>query len=314
MSRTSMLVAASAASMLVLTACSESTSDATSGTDTISVETANGQVDVPVNPVRVAALDNTSLETLRAFGVEPVALPKPILPDQGFEDWVADEEILDVGSHREPNLEVVSEAEPDLIVGGYRFADYTEELSKIAPTIDISPTDEDFVQSLKTQTEKLGTIFGKEEQAEQIIAELDEAEQNAAAQTTGQTVFLANVNGGKIDNGAQRIGRIVEPLNLTDVFAGDEGDIHGDSGLAPETIAQADPEWVIVLDRDAAAGEGDASPASAVFAAQEAFENTTFMTEDQVIYLDPFFYTREGIQAYTEAYESIATEFENAEA
>lgn len=309
-----MLLAVSAVSMLVLAACTESTSDTASETDTIRVDTANGPVDVPANPVRVAALDNTSLETLEAFGVEPVALPKPILPDQGFEDWVADETILDVGSHREPNLEVLSEAEPDLIIGGYRFREYTEELSRIAPTIDISPTDENFVESLEAQTEKLGVIFGKEEKAEEIIAQLDEAEENAAAQTTGQTVFLANVNGGKIDNGAQRIGRIVEPLDLTDVFAGEEGDIHGDSGLAPETIAQANPEWVIVLDRDAAAGEGDASPASAVFAAQEAFENTTFMTEDQVIYLDPFFYTREGIQAYTEAYESIATAFENAKA
>ncbi len=314
MFRTSVLVAASAVSMLVLTACSESTSDAASGTDTNSVETINGPVEIPANPVRVAALDNTSLETLKAFGVEPVALPKPILPDQGFEDWIADESILDVGSHREPNLELLSEAEPDLIIGGYRFGEYTEELSRIAPTIDISPTDENFVESLKTQTEKLGVIFGKEDQATEIIAELDDAEANAAAQTTGQTVFLANVNGGKIDNGAQRIGRLAEPLNLTDVFAGEEGDIHGDSGIAPETIAQANPDWVIVLDRDAAAGEGDESPASAVFAAQEAFRNTTFMTEDQVIYLDPFFYTREGIQAYTEAYESIATAFENAEA
>lgn len=310
--RTSVLVAASAVSMLVTTACSESSPDAAPSSDTITVETANGPVEVPADPIRVAALDNTSFETLRAFGIEPVALPKTIMPDEGFEDWIANENILDVGSHREPNLEVVSEAEPDLIIGGYRFGEYTDELSQIAPTIDISPTDEGFVDSLKAQTEKLGTIFGKEEQAEEIITALDDAEEKAAALTTGQTVFLANVNGGKIDNGAQRIGRIVEPLNLQDVFAGEAGDIHGDSGLAPETIAQANPEWVIVLDRDAAAGEGDVSPAAAVFAAQEAFANTTFTTEEQIVYLDPFFYTREGIQAYTEAYESIASAFENA--
>ncbi|MGA9870433.1 MAG: ABC transporter substrate-binding protein [Rhodococcus sp. (in: high G+C Gram-positive bacteria)] len=313
-SRTTMLIAASAVSMLVLSACSESAGEAAPDSDTVSVDTANGTVEVPANPVRVAALDNTSFETLKAFGIEPVALPKPIMPDEGFEDWVGNDDIFDVGSHREPNLELVSEAEPDLIIGGYRFREYTDELSRIAPTIDISPTDENFVESLKTQTETLGTIFGKENEAADIVAALDAAEDDAAAQTSGQTVFLANVNGGKIDNGAERIVRLLEPLNLQDVFAGEAGDIHGDSGLAPETIAQANPDWVIVLDRDAAAGEGDVSPASAVFAAQEAFANTTFMTEDQIIYLDQYFYTREGIQAYTEAFESIATAFENAAA
>lgn len=298
--------------MLVLSACSESTTDAASASDTITVETANGTVEVPADPVRVAALDNTSFETLQAFGIEPVALPKQLLPDEGFEAWIDNDAIADVGTHREPNLEMVSEAEPDLIIGGYRFGEYTDELSQIAPTIDISPTDEDYVESLKTQTEKLGVIFGKEDQAAEIIAALESAESDAAAQTTGQTVFLANVNGGKIDNGAQRIGRLLEPLNLTDVFAGEAGDIHGDSGLAPETIAQANPEWVIVLDRDAAAGEEGASPAAAVFSAQEAFANTTFTTEGQIIYLDPYFYTREGIQAYTEAFDSIGAAFENA--
>ncbi|NIL77218.1 MULTISPECIES: siderophore ABC transporter substrate-binding protein [Nocardiaceae] len=314
-SRTSMLLmAGAAASMLVLSACSESSTDAdsASSSDTVSVETANGPVEIPANPVRVAALDNTSFETLQAFGIEPVALPKPLMPDEGFEEWISNDAILDVGTHREPNLEVVSEAEPDLIIGGYRFQEYTDELSQIAPTIDISPTDENYVESLKAQTEKLGTIFGKEDQAADIIAALDAAEADAAAQTTGQTVFLANVNGGKIDNGAQRIGRLLEPLNLRDVFAGEAGDVHGDSGLAPETIAQANPDWVIVLDRDAAAGEEGASPAGAVFAAQEAFANTTFTTQDQIIYLDPYFYTREGIQAYTEAFEGISTAFANA--
>ncbi|KZF00758.1 MULTISPECIES: siderophore ABC transporter substrate-binding protein [unclassified Rhodococcus (in: high G+C Gram-positive bacteria)] len=308
-----LLVAAAATSLLVLGACStDSATGESTDAATVTIETNNGSMEVPANPVRVAALDNTSFETLRAFGIEPVALPKPIMPSTGFEEWIDNDAILDVGTHREPNLEVVSEAEPDLIIGGYRFQEYTDELGQIAPTIDISPDDENFVDTLKAQTETLGVIFDKEDRAAEIVAALDAAEASAAAQTTGQPVFLANVNGGKIDNGAARIGRLLEPLTLTDVFAGQAGDVHGDSGLAPETIAQANPDWVIVLDRDAAAGEPGSSPAKAVFDAQEAFADTTFTTEDQIIYLDPFFYTREGIQAYTEAFQSISDAFENA--
>ncbi|MCZ4078179.1 ABC transporter substrate-binding protein [Rhodococcus sp. H36-A4] len=304
--------AAAAASMLVLAGCSTDTADTSDSADTVSIDTANGVVEVATNPQRVVALDNTSFETLKAFGIEPVALPKQIMPDVGFEEWIGNDLILDIGTHREPNLEVVSEAEPDLIIGGYRFEEYTDELSQIAPTIDVSPTDENYVDSLKSQTVALGKVFGKEDEAARIIADLDAAKDEAAAETRSETVFLANVNGGKIDNGAQRIGRLLEPPTLTDVFAGDAGDIHGDSGLAPETIAQANPDWVIVMDRDAAAGEPGASPAKAVFDAQEAFANTTFMTEDQVVYLDPYFYTRESIQAYSEAFQSISAAFANA--
>ena len=279
---------------------------------TVSIESNLGTVEVPVNPVRVVALDNTAFETLRDWDITPVAVPKGLLPGTGFEDWIADESILDIGTHREPNLELVSEADPDLIIGGYRFESVQEDLESIAQTIDVSGSDEaagGYVASLKTQTVSLGEIFGKQDEAAALVAAFDAAAADAAAATDGETVFLSVVNGGKIDNGAERIGRILEPLTLTDVFAGKDGDIHGDSGLAPETIAQANPDWMIVLDRDAGAKTAGAQPAKAVIDATEAFAETTFAQQGQIIYLDPQFYTREGIQAYTQAFDQVTAAF-----
>ncbi|MGV9744239.1 ABC transporter substrate-binding protein [Rhodococcus zopfii] len=311
----SILVAPALAGALLLSACSGSAGDdTTTSGPTVIIATVNGEMEVPVAPERVVALDNKSFETLRDWGITPVAVPKTLLPNEGFDDWRNDESILDVGTHREPKLELVSEAEPDLIIGGSRFVEFTDDLNDIAPVVDVSAQDDapdGYVEALKTQTETLGRIFGKEAEAEALVAELEAAAAAAAAATSGETVFLANVSGGKIDNGAQRIGRLIEPLALTDVFAGQAGDIHGDSGLAPETIAQANPDWVIVLDRDAAtATDGqDVQPAAAVFAAQEAFANTTFTKNGQVIYLDENFYKREGIESYTEAFEQIDAAF-----
>lgn len=279
---------------------------------TVSIDSNLGTVEVPVNPVRVVALDNTSFETLRDWGITPVAVPKGLLPGTGFEDWIADESILDIGNHREPNLELVSEADPDLILGGYRFASVQEDLESIAQTIDIAGSDEapgGYIASLKAQTTSLGEIFEKQDEAAALITTFDTAAADAAAATNGETVFLAVVNGGKIDNGAERIGRILEPLTLTDVFAGKEGDIHGDSGLAPETIAQANPDWMIVLDRDAGAKTEGAQPAKAIIDATEAFAETTFAKNGQIIYLDPQFYTREGIQAYTQTFDQVTAAF-----
>ncbi|MFC4222568.1 siderophore ABC transporter substrate-binding protein [Lysinibacter cavernae] len=304
---------------LFITGCSGAETKAepadASAAKTVSITTNDGTVDVPVAPERVVALDNTSFETLRDWGITPVALPKGLLPDEGFDDWIADTSILDIGTHREPNLELVSEAKPDLILGGYRFTDYQDDLESIGLTVDIAASDEyadGWVESLKTQTTTLGKIFDKSDDAAKLVSDLESAEEKAATATGGETVFLAVVSGGKIDNGAERIGRILEPLNLNDVFAGEAGDIHGDSGLAPETIAAANPDWAIVMDRDAAAGEEGASPAKQIVDAQEALAKTTFVTKDQIIYLDPFFYTREGIQAYTETYQQVADAFSAA--
>lgn len=302
---------------LLLTGCApEAEAEGTADAATITVETNTGSVEVPVNPQRVVVLDNTAFQTLLDWGIEPVAVPKPLLPRSGFDAWTDDDAILDAGSHREPNLEAVSEAEPDLIIGGLRFADFTDEMSSIATVIDIAPSDEaegGYVESLRAQTETLGQIFDREDEAAALIAELDEAADAASALTDGETVFLANSNGGKIDNGAGRISRILDEVDLVDVFATedlDEDSVHADSGLAPETVAAANPDWMIVMDRDAIAAEGEYTPAKQVVEAQEAWKATTFVTEDQVIYLAADFYVTEGIHAYTTVYEQIIEAFE----
>ncbi len=317
MTRAARLAPFALASMLALTACSSGAAESggtasEGGAGTITITDNNGQVQVPTNPARVVALDNTSFETLHAMGVKPVAVPKRLLPNS-MQAWNDDPEILDVGTHTEPKLEVINEAAPDLIVGGKRFLRHTDTLKTIAPVVDLAPNVEQsgYLDKLKNQTTALGQIFGQE---------LDTASQAAAQSTTGQSVFLANHNGGKIDNGAGRMGPLIQPLGMTDVFAatdeptggsatpGSES-VHQDSGLAPETIAAVDPDWMIVMDRDAATAEpGETvTAAKATVDAQRAWANTTFMQRNQVVYLEPDFYTTEGIQAYTRAYQAINT-------
>ncbi|GLF98804.1 siderophore ABC transporter substrate-binding protein [Streptomyces yaizuensis] len=307
---------------IVLSACGKSDEKSEEGKSegSVTVTTAKGEVEVPRKPARVAALDNTSFLTLKAFGIKPVAVPKQLLPNEGFDDWKNDSSIKDVGTHREPRFEALNAAEPNLIVGGYRFADHHDKLSKIAKTVDVAPADEakgGYVNSLKAQTESLGRIFGQEAKAKEIVAALDQAQKAATDATGGESVFLAVASAGKVDNGASRIGRLAEPLNLKNVL-GAEGEestsVHNNSGLAPETIAKLNPDWMIMLDRDAAVGAetGEAIAAKTVVDGMEAWEKTTFRKQDQVIYLAADFYLTEGIQAYTDAFDQVATAFNKA--
>ncbi len=328
MGRSKVAVTAGAlAAALVLAGCGSDDSgsgddaggDTTTDAGTITVETANGPVEVPVEPERVVALDNTSMQTLKAFGVEPVAVPKPLIRNiPEVQDWFEDDSVFDAGMHHEPQLEEVSEADPDLIIGGYRFSEYTDDLNKIATTIEITPGQESedaWVEGLKEQTRTLGEIFNKQDEAQALIDELESATEAAAEATSGETVFLGSAGGGKIDNGAGRIGRIIAPLDLVDVFADedpDSGAHHNDSGLAPETVAQFDPDWLIAFDYDAATSTEGASPARQIIDSQEAWADTTFFEQDQIIILPTPFYVTEGIHAYTEVYQLIGEAFNAA--
>lgn len=305
---------------LALTACSGASTAADSpsaSASEVTISTNLGEVTVPVNPERVAVLDSTAFETIHDMGITPVALPKQLLPTS-LQDWADNPDIIDIGTHREPDLEALASSEPDLILGGKRFSEIQDTLESLAPTIDIaaSTDSDDYIAELKKETETLGEIFDQEEKADELIAELDKAVEKAADLTDGQTVFLANHNGGKIDNGAGRLAPLIQPLDMTDVFAETDGDatsdsVHQDSGLAPETIAQANPDWMIVLDRDASTSNRkqlsqDEYPAKATIEATEALKDTTAVKEGQIFYLDVDFYVTEGIEAYTKFYNDFA--------
>ncbi|ALG83492.1 ABC transporter substrate-binding protein [Gordonia phthalatica] len=316
--RGSAVAAAILAAGLTLTACSTTSDDEKSASgEKITVATNTGDVEVTTDPERVVVLDNTAAETVKAFGITPVAIPKQLFQTDQLKDWTENDDIKDVGTHNEPKFDVVEDVEPDLIIGGYRFSKYNDDLKKVADAagasyIDIAADDKaegGRVAAMIRQTEILGKIFNKQDEAEKIISDFQGKLDAAKGVASGQSVFLSVVSGGKIDNGAKRISPLTAPLNVKDVFGGAGGDLHQNSGLTPEAIAQANPDWVFVMDRDAAVkpenGE-QAKPAQQVFAAQEAFKGTTFADKNQIVYLDPQFYLREGIQCYGDNYQAIA--------
>ena len=161
-SRTS-LIALAAAGALALGACSTSESgtdsesaagsetaatggastsnDASDGTVTVTDN--YGEKTVPSPPKRVVALDNRSFELLDSWGIKPVAAARQLVPNSipGIAD---DEDIIDIGNHREPNLEAIVAADPDVIVSGQRFEQFDQDIEKLVPDatlLDFEPRD-----------------------------------------------------------------------------------------------------------------------------------------------------------------------------
>lgn len=312
------LAAASLVATLALTGCAAGAAapvDETAAATTVTVEDNHGSIEVPVAPERVVALDNTTFQTLSDWGVTLVAAPKPLMYDL-WPSLSGGDEVLDVGLHREPDIEAVLSAEPDLIVGGYRFREIYAQLKDIQPaTIETSPRDgQDHMTELKRQTAILGQVFDKNDEATQLSADLDAAIADArAAYDPSQSVMGLITSGGKIAYAApgegRGVGTLFPTLGLTPALERSAEDAsHGDD-ISVEAIAAANPEWLFVLDRDAMFGEDGYVSAKDLIENAEALKNVPAVQKDQVVYLDGSFYLDEGIQAYTKLYRSAAEAF-----
>lgn len=288
---------------------------AASAPSMVTVTDNHGDIEVPVNPERLVALDNTTFQTLNDWGVSVVAAPKPLMYDL-WPNLTDDPSVLDVGLHREPDLEAVIEADPDLIIGGYRFASFYEDLKAIQPTIiETNARDgEEHISELKRQVAILGQVFDREDDAKALADGLDAAVADAAGAYNGtDTVVGLITSGGEISYAAPGEGRGVGSVFPTlDLVAGieqaAEDESHGDD-ISVEAIAAAAPEWLIVLDRDAMFGEDGYVSAKELIEGSEALQNVPAVQKGQIVYLAPGFYLDEGIQSYTQLYSDIAAAF-----
>lgn len=340
-SRTS-LIALAAAGALTLGACStsesgtESATESAAGSETAVTEGAStsdaasevtvtdnyGEKVVPSPPKRVVALDNRSFELLDAWGVKPVAAARQLVPNTipGIAD---DEDIIDIGNHREPNLEAIVAADPDVIVSGQRFEQYDEEIEKLVPDavlLDFEPRDgEPFDRELIRQTLDLGEVFGKQAEAEQTVKAFTEAVQRVRdAYNPDQTVMALNVSGGEIGYVAPGVGRVWGPLfdliGFTPALeVANASDDHQGDDISVEAIVGANPDWLLVLDRDAGVKTITDSPAAlSVINDSAPLKNVTAVKDGHVYVAPADTYTNESIITYTEILNQLAEQLEAA--
>lgn len=292
---------------------------------TVDVTDIHGTVTVPVNPKNVVSLDNRTFETLSDWGIELVAVPKGVMPQDS--PYYLDDAVQDIGDHREPNLEIIAAVEPELVIVGQRFANFYDDIKALVPNaavIDLSfalsqeagKSGDSLINGLKDSTTALGNIFDKNEEAQQLNAAFDKAIQDAKAAYNGtDTIMSVVVSGGEIGFAAPYSGRVWGPMY--DVFGwvsaleveNASSDHKGDD-ISVEAIAQSNPDWIMVLDRDATFSSIEQkTPAKDVINNSPALKNTTAVSKEQIVYAPDDTYTNESIQTYLELFEDIAGAF-----
>ncbi|UUI40981.1 siderophore ABC transporter substrate-binding protein [Oceanobacillus oncorhynchi] len=335
--KSTFIIAIFAIFALVLAACSDSGSgneeaddqgnesaetEGSSEDATVEITDAHGTVEVPVNPENVVALDNRTFETLSDWGVELAAAPRDLIPEDI--PYASDESIENIGNHREPNLELIAAADPDLVIVGQRFGGFYEDIKELVPdaavidlNFDVSEEadtpGENLENGFKDITISLGQIFDKNEEAEQLIADFEQSIEDAKSAYNGtDTIMSVIVSGGDINFAAPHSGRVWGPLydifDWTPALEIDQASAdHQGDDVSVEAIAETDPDWLFVMDRDAAvSSEEEASPAQDVIDNAPALQNTKAVSEGQIVYAPADTYTNESIQTFTKLFEDLA--------
>lgn len=132
-----------------------------------------GVASFETTPKNVVALDWALTETVLSLDVEL----QGVADVKGYQQWVVEpalnQIVTDVGSRREPNIELLSELKPDVILISNHMAAAYQQLNKIAPVLVFTIYNEQKkpLQSAESITRSLGTLFDKQQRAEQVISE-----------------------------------------------------------------------------------------------------------------------------------------------
>ena len=251
----------------------------------VTVTHARGETTLRADPDKVFSFDYGAIDTLYQLGVtvDGVAHLATATPDR----VPAHNQVG--GARVEPDNEVIAAEQPDLVIVGGRSAPAYDQVSRLAPTVDVSGTG-DAIADLRRNVTALATIFGKEEEAERLLADVDarlDALREAVSQAGDGLVVM--VTGGSVTVVGQENTRgsfLYGELGLVPTIDDIAEATHGEP-VSFEFLLEHDPTWLFVIDRDAAVGTENASPAAAVLD-NEIVRQTKAWREGRVVYLDPF--------------------------
>lgn len=137
-----------------------------------------GETCVPADVQRVVTIEHSITETVVTLGVQPVGVADLFWYNELVQ--LPAENAIDVGTRQEPNLEVITSLEPDLIIAAsWRVSEVYDELSAIAPTITFEGS-----TNLEIMTDYFTTIataLNREEKAQQILDDMYQYFEDAGA-------------------------------------------------------------------------------------------------------------------------------------
>lgn len=251
---------------------------------TVSVTHPQGTTKVDINPTNPVIFDFGTLDTMDTIGIKTAAgLAKKNIPEYLSE--YDNDKILNVGTMKEPDMQVIRDLKPGLIVITGRQGKSYEELNAIAPTINMSINIKDYLNSFKKNVLTIGLIFDKTAEAENGLAILDEKiskVRKEAEESRLKAMVLLHFNGklsASTSNAYASIVHQVLCLKKADESLGEER-----QAATPDYIAEKNPDIIFIVDRNEAIGNGEIDRS---IMEDDKIKETNAFRKGKIIYLQP---------------------------
>ena len=255
------------------------------------------ELEVPYDPQRIAILDMPSLDILDRLGLGDRVVGSATTTLEYLQAYVPGDTIANLGTIKEADLEAVMACEPDVIFIGGRLSASYDALSEIAPVVFLSTdTQIGVVESVRNNATTIASMFGLEAQVDELMAGFDARIEALAAFAEGKNAIVGLCTSGSFNilGSDGRCSIISVEIGFDNLGDGDVTATHGNESSF-ELVVELDPDYMFVLDRDAAIGTDGAQ------LAREIVENELVMDTDvykdgHIVYLanPTVWYTAEG--------------------
>ena len=283
------MISCLAASVFLFVSCKETKNEeqnsATESTEVVTVDHLSGTSEVKVNPKNVVVLSYGMLDTFDELGIPVKGVPGSNLP--AYLSKYSDAAYENVGGIKEPNAEKVNAADTELIIIAGRTAAMYDEFKKIAPTINLDVDAKDYMNSFKKNQRVIGKLFGKEEQVEEELKDIDAriAKIKSITENSDKKGLIVLANEGRMSSYGKgsRFGIIHDVFGLKPADEKIEVATHGQV-ISNELIKELNPDYIFVIDRGAAIKRATLNKeefANALVQQTNAYKN------DKIIFLNP---------------------------
>ncbi len=256
------------------------------------------------NPKRIVVMEYSFLGDVLALGLKPVGIADDNKPDSIIAEFT--QQVLDytsIGSRYQPNLEVIADLKPDLIIADEeRHTVIADELSRIAPSVVLKSRGESYVENIQT-AQLVGHIVHQDQKMSQVINThlkvMDDLKsQLAKTRLASQNVQFAIVSdkGMWLHGPSSYAGSLLSYLNIKSPIPEQTNEAYIATSL--EQILAADPDWLLIgrYNDHTIYDEWKSSP---------LFNQLTAVKKNQVIEVDPNYW---ALNRSMQSAEYMATE------
>lgn len=273
--------------------------------DTVTLDTYNGAgekaaITFPFHPERLAVMDLAALDILDTIGCgdKVIGVSKSTSIDY-LQKYVTNDDLFNLGTIKEVNMEALMECEPDVIFIGGRLSNMYDELSKIAPVYMVKTDIETgVIESTLRNAQNIASLFGLQDSVANLMSNYTSRIESLKAFAKGKTSIVGMVNAGGFgllgnDGRCSIIGNEIGFENIG-IDASIDTSAHGNEASF-EFVVDKNPDYIFAMDRDAAIGTEGAKLAAEVLD-NELINMTSAAKNGNVIVLEHsnIWYTAEG--------------------